>query len=107
MARIKKEMNTIVVSEGYADSTKTMGEIIQKLNKEPRFLFPNTDNARQMILDEYDRILSEINTQTQLAAQSGGADAVAVLTEIFKAMSQLIVEIALFSQELIENRKLV
>jgi uncharacterized protein (DUF885 family) len=31
------------------------------LTKEPRFLFPNTGEGRQMILDEYDRILSEIS----------------------------------------------
>ncbi len=59
--RIKKEMRDILISEGYTDSTKTVGTIIQELNKEERFLFPNTDEGRQMVLDEYDRILSEIN----------------------------------------------
>lgn len=61
VARIKKEMNAILASEGYADSTKTMGEIFQKLNKEPRFLFPDSDKGREMILAEYNRILAEAN----------------------------------------------
>ncbi|WP_378175306.1 DUF885 family protein [Aquimarina sp. SS2-1] len=61
VARIKSEMQEILKAEGYADSTKTLGTIIQELNKEERFLFPNTDEGRQMVLDEYDRILSEIS----------------------------------------------
>ncbi|WP_299223367.1 DUF885 family protein [uncultured Aquimarina sp.] len=61
VARIKSEMQEILSAEGYADSTKTLGVIIQELNKEERFLFPNNDEGRQMVLDEYDRILSEIS----------------------------------------------
>ncbi len=61
VARIKSEMLEILSAEGYADSTKTLGAIIQELNKEERFLFPNNDEGRQMVLDEYDRILSEIS----------------------------------------------
>ncbi|AFU68676.1 hypothetical protein P700755_001843 [Psychroflexus torquis ATCC 700755] len=61
VARIKSEMKNILLAEGYVDSTKTVGAIIQELNKEERFLFPNTDEGRQMVLDEYDRILSEIS----------------------------------------------
>jgi uncharacterized protein (DUF885 family) len=61
VARIKGEMKNILLAEGYVDTTKTLGAIIQELNKEERFLFPNTDEGRQMVLDEYDRILSEIS----------------------------------------------
>lgn len=61
VARIKSEMKDILLTEGYADTTKTLGAIIQELNKEERFLFPNTDEGRQMVLDEYDRILFEIS----------------------------------------------
>jgi len=59
VSRIKKEMNAILDSEGYADSTKTLGEIVQKLNTEERFLYPNTDEGREMIIKEFERILSE------------------------------------------------
>ncbi len=61
VARIKEEMNAILEAEGYADSTKTIGEIIQKLNKEERFLYPNTDESREMILKDFENILAEIN----------------------------------------------
>jgi len=61
VARIKSEMNAILASEGYADSTKTLGEIIQKLNTEDRFLYPNTDEGRQLILDDYARMIENIS----------------------------------------------
>lgn len=61
VTRIKKEMQSILLAQGYADSTKTLGAIIQELNKEERFLFPNNDEGRQMVLDEYDHILSDIS----------------------------------------------
>jgi len=61
VARIKKEMQSILLAQGYADSTKTIGTIIQNLNKEDRFLFPNNDEGRQMVLDEYNSILTEIS----------------------------------------------
>ena len=61
VARIKSEMQNILLAQGYADSSMTLGATIQKLNKEERFLYPNNDEGRQMILDEYDRILAEIS----------------------------------------------
>tara|TARA_R110002051_G_scaffold324920_1_gene424594 strand:- start:9089 stop:10939 length:1851 start_codon:yes stop_codon:yes gene_type:complete len=61
VARIKGEMNAILASEGYADSTKTLGEIIQKLNSEDRFLYPNTDEGRQLILDDYAGMIENIS----------------------------------------------
>lgn len=61
VARIKREMQSILQSQGYTDTTKTTGELIQALNKEDRFLFPNNDEGRQMVIEEYERILSEIS----------------------------------------------
>ena len=63
VARIKKEMRDILNSEGYSDTTKTVGSIVQQLNEEQRFLFPDGEEGRQMILDEYESILSEIETE--------------------------------------------
>jgi len=59
--RIKGEMSDILVSQGYKDTGKTLGEQINELNKEERFLFPNNDEGREMILAEYNRILDEIS----------------------------------------------
>jgi uncharacterized protein (DUF885 family) len=61
VARIKKEMWDILLSEGYMDTTRTLGEVIQTLNKEDRFLFPDSDEGRKMIIEEYNRILDEIS----------------------------------------------
>jgi uncharacterized protein (DUF885 family) len=61
VARIKSEMQNILLAQGYADSTMTLGATIQKLNKEERFLYPNNDEGKQMILDEYNLILAEIS----------------------------------------------
>lgn len=59
--RIKEEMNAILLGEGYADATKTIGEIIQALSSEERFVYPDNDEGRQMIIAEYKRILDEIS----------------------------------------------
>lgn len=58
--RIKKEMKIILANEGY-DTTQTLANIMAGVNKEERFLWPDSDEGRQMILDEYDRILEEIS----------------------------------------------
>jgi uncharacterized protein (DUF885 family) len=57
--RIEKEMWTILKNEAYTDTSKTIGEIIQGLNLEERFLFPENDSGRAMVLAEYQRILDE------------------------------------------------
>lgn len=59
--RIKSEMYAILESEGYADSTKTIGEIIQAINKEERFLFQNNDEGRKEVIARYNEILEDIN----------------------------------------------
>jgi len=61
VARIQKEIWDILISEGYTDTTKTLGEVTQGLNKEERFLFPNDNEGRKMVLEEYRRILDEIS----------------------------------------------
>ncbi|HMP30296.1 MAG TPA: DUF885 domain-containing protein, partial [Saprospiraceae bacterium] len=60
--RIKEEMYAILKAEGYEDSSKTIGQIIQDLNTEERFLFPTNDQGRQMIIAEYKRIIDEISS---------------------------------------------
>ena len=59
--RIKKEMWQILESENYADTTKTIGEIVQAINKEDRFLYQNNDEGRKEVIDRYNEILDEIS----------------------------------------------
>lgn len=59
--RIKKEMWEILINEGYDDTTKTIGEVIQPVNKEERFLFQNNDEGRKEVLERYNEILDEIS----------------------------------------------
>ncbi|MEQ8575716.1 MAG: DUF885 domain-containing protein, partial [Fulvivirga sp.] len=61
VARIKKEMWDILNSQGYGDTTKTVGEIIQALNKEDRFLFQNNDEGRKEVIARYNEILDDIS----------------------------------------------
>ena len=60
VARIKSEMQNILLAEGYADSTMTISEIIQNINKEERFVYSNNDEGREMIIKDYTQILNEI-----------------------------------------------
>ena len=61
VARIKKEMLDILKNQGYEDTTRTLGEVIQELNKEERFQYPNNATGRREALDDYNRIIDEIN----------------------------------------------
>ena len=61
VGRIKTEMRDILTIQGYTDTTKTLGEIIQELNKEERFLYQNNDEGRKEIIEGYNNILDEIN----------------------------------------------
>lgn len=57
--RIVAEMAEILADQGYAD--KTVGEAMQALNEEPRFLYPDTDEGRAQILADYERFIKEID----------------------------------------------
>ncbi len=63
VARIKKEMWDILISEGYTDTTRAIGAVIQGINKEERFLWQNNDEGRKQVIEEYNRILDEINAR--------------------------------------------
>ena len=54
-------MWNILTLEGYTDTTKSIGEIIQKLNKEERFLYQNNDEGRKKVIERYNDILDQIN----------------------------------------------
>ena len=55
---IQSEIRSILVSEGY-DISRPLEDIFVELNEDPRFLFEDSDEGRQAILDEYTRINEE------------------------------------------------
>jgi len=61
VARIKNEMWEILVKEGYTDTTRTIGALIQQVNEEERFLYPNNDEGRKQVIARYNEILDDIS----------------------------------------------
>ncbi len=57
--RITKEMDAILSANGYKDGT--VGERMAQLNEEPRFLYEDSDEGRQQLLDDLNAQIAEIN----------------------------------------------
>ena len=55
---IQKDILDILENEGY-DISRPLSAIFDELNNDPRFLFEDSDEGRQAILDEYTRIQDE------------------------------------------------
>jgi len=64
VARIEGEMRRILDTNGFASTP--IGESMEKLAKDPRFLFPNDDQGRTEALAEYTRL---INTAMERSKQ--------------------------------------
>jgi uncharacterized protein (DUF885 family) len=62
VARIAREMDTLLIAQGL--SAGTVGERMAALGKDPRFLFPDSDEGRKQALDRYQQILDEISART-------------------------------------------
>ncbi|WP_022977416.1 DUF885 domain-containing protein [Nevskia ramosa] len=60
VTRIESEMNALLVAEGYAEGS--IGARMVALSKEPRFLYPDTPEGRQQCLDDFQKIINEIDT---------------------------------------------
>jgi len=59
-ARIQAEMDAILQSQGLTEGT--VGERVTKLNADPRFLYTNDDAGREACLEDYRKIIDEVNT---------------------------------------------
>lgn len=59
VARIGAEMDAILAAEGYTEGT--VGERVNALTEEERFLYPDTEEGREQILADYQAIIDEIN----------------------------------------------
>ncbi len=55
---IQSEIKRILSEEGY-DINRPLADLFVELNKDPRFLFEDSDEGREAILDEYRRINEE------------------------------------------------
>jgi uncharacterized protein (DUF885 family) len=57
--RLQTEMKAILAAEGYASDD--FGAAMQSLNKEERFLYPDSDEGREQILADYQALIDEID----------------------------------------------
>lgn len=58
--RIESEMQNILAEQGYSGAT--VDELMDRLTKEERFLYPDTDEGRNQILTDYAAMLNDIDT---------------------------------------------
>jgi uncharacterized protein (DUF885 family) len=58
VARIHREMRRILETEGYP--TADLGATLQALNREQRFLYPDSEEGRAQILADYETIIDEV-----------------------------------------------
>ncbi len=61
VARISAEMDALLKSQGMSQGS--IAERVQAVAKDPRFLFPNTDEGRKQALARYQQILDEVNAK--------------------------------------------
>lgn len=61
VARITAEMDAILKAQGLTKGS--VGGRVKQLAKDPKYLYPNTDEGRQQVLEEYRRILKEVNAR--------------------------------------------
>ncbi len=57
VSSIQNQMREIFAREGIIDASKTVGQLMQELSKDPQFYFANTHEGRAQCLAEYDAIL--------------------------------------------------
>src|SRR5438132_3101903 len=57
VARIEEEMRTLLAANGFAG--QPIGEAVDKLGKDSRFLYPNDDKGRTDALAEYTQLINE------------------------------------------------
>ncbi|MEK8030359.1 DUF885 domain-containing protein [Ideonella sp. DXS29W] len=65
VARIEAEMKAILSAQNQLQGDETPAQALQRLSKDPRFLYPNTDEGRQAALVEYKRMIDEQLVQSR------------------------------------------
>jgi uncharacterized protein (DUF885 family) len=64
VARIETEIRAILDANGFAG--RPISQAIEELNKDPKFLFPNTEQGRQDMLAEYSRLIADAIERSKL-----------------------------------------
>lgn len=64
VARISKEIRTILAKKGYTDTTKTLGNYIQLLSSDPKYLYPDSDEGRKQCIADFKAILEKTTANT-------------------------------------------
>lgn len=59
VARIEGEMKTILTAQGQWQGSETAAQALSRLAKDPRFLYPNTDEGRQAALSAYSKMIED------------------------------------------------
>ena len=59
VARIEDEMSRILAAQGQLQAGETPGRAVARLSKDPRFLYPNTDEGRKAALADYRRMIED------------------------------------------------
>ncbi len=61
--RIVTEISDILVQEGYDVENNAIGQILNDMSKDPKFLYPDSDEGREQILKDYQVIINEIDKE--------------------------------------------
>jgi uncharacterized protein (DUF885 family) len=61
--RIVAEIKTILIQEGYDTNFNTIGKILNDLSKESQFLYHDSDEGRMQVIQDYQKIIDEIDAQ--------------------------------------------
>jgi len=59
VTRIEEEMKRILVAQGELQPGESPGQAVSRLSRDPRFLYPDTDEGRNAALADYTRMLAE------------------------------------------------
>ena len=61
--RIVAEIKAILSAEGFDTENQTVGELLNSLSKDSRFLYEDSDSGRESIIKDYQKIIDEIDTE--------------------------------------------
>jgi uncharacterized protein (DUF885 family) len=63
VAKIQQAMRDILAKEDFVDASKTVGQLMQEVSKDPRFYFPATPEGRAQCLSAYETILERCKNE--------------------------------------------